>query len=62
MVCKCMLMLIMIQLAFWYYPKKIDETLYNAFGQSQVSTMYMPMNQYYVVMEVAPKYWQYPET
>ncbi len=41
---------------------QIDQTLYNAFGQSLASTIYMPMNQYYVVMEVAPKYWQYPDT
>ncbi len=40
----------------------IDQTLYDAFGQREVSTMYTPMNQYYVVMEVAPRYWQYPET
>lgn len=40
----------------------IDQTLYQAFGQSQVSTMYTHINQYHVVMEVAPKYWQYPET
>jgi multidrug efflux pump len=39
----------------------IDATLYDAFGQNQVSTMYMPMNQYHVVMEVDPKYWQSPE-
>ena len=38
----------------------IDATLYDAFGQSQVSTMYMPMNQYHVVMEVDPMYWQSP--
>ena len=42
--------------------EQIDATLYNAFGQSLVSTMYTSMNQYYVVMEVAPKYWQRPET
>lgn len=42
--------------------EQIDATLYNAFGQSLVSTMYTAMNQYYVVMEVAPKYWQRPET
>jgi multidrug efflux pump len=35
----------------------IDNTLYEAFGQAQVSTMYTPLNQYHVVMEVAPKYW-----
>lgn len=40
----------------------IDRTLNNAFGQSFVSTMYTGMNQYYVVMEVAPQYWQHPET
>jgi len=41
---------------------QIDTTLYNAFGQSLVSTMYTAMNQYYVVMEVAPKFWQRPQT
>ncbi len=40
----------------------IDATLYSAFGQRQVSTIYMPMNQYHVVMEVAPPYWQQPQT
>lgn len=40
--------------------EQIDNTLYNAFGQNQVSTMYTAMNQYHVVMEVAPKYWQNP--
>jgi multidrug efflux pump len=39
----------------------IDNTIYDAFGQSQVSTMYTALNQYHVVMEVAPKYWQTPE-
>jgi len=43
-------------------PQSIDSTLYHAFGQSQVSTMYTPLNQYHVVMEVAPKYWQNPES
>ncbi len=47
---------------FGITPQKIDSVLYSAFGQSQVSILYMPMNQYRVVMEVAPKYWQYPET
>jgi multidrug efflux pump len=42
-------------------PQTIDNTLYEAFGQAQVSTMYTPLNQYHVVMEVAPKYWQSPE-
>ena len=41
-------------------PQLIDSTLYNAFGQSEVSTIYTQLNQYYVVMEVAPKYWQSP--
>ena len=43
-------------------PTAIDSTLYHAFGQSQVSTMYTQLNQYHVVMEVAPKYWQNPES
>jgi len=42
-------------------PQSIDNTLYQAFGQSLVSTMYTPLNQYYVVMEVEPKFWQGPE-
>jgi multidrug efflux pump len=41
-------------------PQAIDSALYQAFGQAQVSTMYTPLNQYHVVMEVAPKYWQNP--
>ena len=40
----------------------IDETLYDAFGQRQVSTMYTPLNQYHVVMEAAPRFWQNPDT
>lgn len=40
----------------------IDETLYDAFGQRPVSTMYKELNQYHVVMEVAPQYWQNPDT
>jgi multidrug efflux pump len=39
----------------------IDNALYDAFGQRQVSTMYMPLNQYHVVMEVAPEYQQTTE-
>ena len=39
----------------------IDNTLYDAFGQRQVSTIYKALNQYHVVMEVAPRYWQDPE-
>ena len=37
---------------------QIDNSLYDAFGQRQVSTIYNPLNQYHVVMEAAPKYWQ----
>jgi multidrug efflux pump len=40
---------------------QIDNTLYDAFGQRQVSTIYNPLNQYHVVMEVAPRFWQSPE-
>jgi multidrug efflux pump len=42
-------------------PRLIDNTLYEAFGQAQVSTIYTPLNQYHVVMEVAPRFWQSPE-
>ena len=41
--------------------RMIDQTLYNAFGQAQVSTIYSTLNQYHVVMGVAPQYWQSPE-
>ena len=41
---------------------QIDNTLYDAFGQRQVSTIYVARNQYHVIMEVAPQYWQNPET
>jgi multidrug efflux pump len=40
----------------------LNQTLYLAFGQAQVSTMYTPLNQYHVVMEVAPQFWQSPES
>jgi multidrug efflux pump len=39
----------------------IDDTLYDAFGQRQVSTMFTQLNQYHVVMEVAPEFWQTPD-
>jgi multidrug efflux pump len=39
----------------------LDSSLYSAFGQSQVSIIYTQLNQYYVVLEVAPQYWQTPE-
>ena len=41
---------------------QIDNNLYDAFGQRAVSTIYNALNQYRVVMEVAPPYWQRPET
>jgi multidrug efflux pump len=40
---------------------QVDNTLYDAFGQRQVSTIYVARNQYHVIMEVAPQYWQNPE-
>jgi multidrug efflux pump len=43
-------------------PSQVDNTLYDAFGQRQVSTIYSALNQYHVIMEVAPQYWQSPET
>jgi len=42
--------------------RMIDDALYDAFGQRQVSTIYTALNQYHVVMEVAPEFWQRPET
>jgi multidrug efflux pump len=41
-------------------PQMIDNTLYDAFGQAEVSTIYKTQNQYFVVMEVAPQFWQNP--
>ncbi len=40
----------------------IDATLNDLFGQRQVSTIYNPLNQYRVVLEAAPEYWQSPDT
>jgi multidrug efflux pump len=42
-------------------PSSLDSALSGAFGQSQVSLIYTQLNQYYVVLEVAPPYWQSPE-
>lgn len=39
----------------------LDSALYSEFGQSQVSLIYTQLNQYYVVLEVAPEYWASPE-
>jgi multidrug efflux pump len=41
--------------------QSLDSSLYSAFGQSEVSIIYTQLNQYYVVLEVAPKYWQTPQ-
>jgi multidrug efflux pump len=41
-------------------PRLVDTTLNDAFGQRQVSTIYSALNQYHVVMEAAPEYWQSP--
>ncbi len=43
-------------------PQVIDNTLYDAFGQRQVSITYTMLNQYHVIMEVEPRFWQRPET
>jgi multidrug efflux pump len=42
-------------------PQTMDSALYDAFGQAEVSTIYSELNQYYVVMEVAPKFWASPD-
>jgi multidrug efflux pump len=41
--------------------QSLDSELYSAFGQSEVSIIYTQLNQYYVVLEVSPQYWQSPE-
>ena len=46
---------------YGFAPNQIDNVLYDAFGQRTVSTIYNQLNQYFVVMEVAPQYWQYPQ-
>ncbi len=43
-------------------PADIDSALYDAFGQRQVSTIFKPLNQYHVVMEVDPRFQQDPDT
>ncbi len=43
-------------------PQVIDSTLYDAFGQRQVAISYTLLNQYHVIMEVDPVFWQNPET
>ena len=46
---------------YGFQPNQIDNVLYDAFGQRTVSTIFNPFNQYFVVMEVAPTYWQNPQ-
>ena len=46
---------------FGISPQLIDNTLYDVFGQRQVSTMYSTLNQYHVIMEAAAEYWQNPQ-
>jgi multidrug efflux pump len=46
---------------YGFDPNQIDNVLYDALGQRTVSTIYNALNQYAVVMEVAPPYWQYPQ-
>ncbi|MGD0674884.1 MAG: efflux RND transporter permease subunit [Polyangiaceae bacterium] len=41
--------------------QSLDTQLYDAFGQAEVSVIYTQLNQYYVVLEVAPQFWQSPE-
>ncbi|HEV2212928.1 MAG TPA: efflux RND transporter permease subunit, partial [Gammaproteobacteria bacterium] len=43
-------------------PAQVDNALYDAFGQRQVSTLYKQNNQYHVIMEVSPEYWQSPDS
>jgi multidrug efflux pump len=42
-------------------PSSLNSSIYSAFGQSEVSIIYTQLNQYYVVLEVAPPYWQGPD-
>src|SRR5215468_296059 len=43
-------------------PQAIDDTLYDAFGQRQISTIFTQLNQYHVVLEVEPKFQRTPES
>jgi multidrug efflux pump len=47
---------------FGIVPQAIDDTLYDAFGQRQVSTIFTQLNQYRVILEVAPRFQQDPES
>jgi multidrug efflux pump len=44
-----------------FTAQSLDSALYDAFGQAEVSVIYTQLNQYYVVLEVAPQYWQSPD-
>jgi multidrug efflux pump len=46
---------------FGITPRLIDDTLYDAFGQRQISTMFTQLNQYRVILEVASRYQRYPD-
>ena len=46
---------------YGFEANQLDNVLYDAYGQRTVTTIFNPFNQYFVVMEVAPKYWQYPQ-
>jgi len=41
-------------------PQSLDDTLYDAFGEREIAKTYQPMNQYFIVLEVAPAFWQRP--
>jgi multidrug efflux pump len=43
-------------------PADLDNTLYDAFGQRQVSTIFTQLNQYHVVLEVDPRFQQHPDS
>ncbi len=42
-------------------PQAIDNTLYDAFGEREIATTFTPINQYFVIMEVLPEFWQSPD-
>jgi len=46
---------------FGITPQSLDQALYSSFGQQEVSIIYTQLNQYYVVLEVAPQFWERPE-
>ena len=42
-------------------PQMIDETLYDSFGQRQISTLYTQLNQYHVILETLPSFQRHPD-